>query len=80
VRVLEQLAAERGLPAAIRVDHALNAREKFQMSTQGLNSTQEMRAVDEIGFEETRFPEMVFHEIRDPAHHNEHKICAGARP
>jgi hypothetical protein len=62
------------------MDNALNAREKFQMSTQGLNSTQEMRAVDEIGFEETRFPEMVFHEIRDPAHHNEHKICAGARP
>src|SRR3954469_18389692 len=79
LRVLERLAEERGLPEAIRVDNGLNAREKLGMSAEEVCSTQGMRAVGEMSFQESRVPEMVFHEVRDPAHHNEHKICAGAQ-
>ena len=77
---LTAAAAERdGFPESITCDNGLNATEKFRMSAGEVCSTQGMRAVGEIGSPKSRVPEMIFHEFRDPAHHNEHKICAGAQ-
>ena len=77
---LNQARRERkNLPEIITVDNGLNASEKVRMSAEEVCSTQDMQAVGEIRFRKSRVPEMVFHEMRDPAHHNEHKICAGAQ-
>jgi hypothetical protein len=61
-------------------DNGLNASEKFEVSAEEVCSTQGMRAVGEISSSKGRVPEVVFQEVRDPAHHNEHKIGAGAQP
>jgi transposase InsO family protein len=67
------------LPESITVDNGLNASKKIRMSAEEVCSTQGMRAVGEMSFKESQLPKWVFHEVRDPAHHNEHKICAGAQ-
>jgi putative transposase len=78
-RVLDGVIARRGSPKALRMDNGLNASEKFRMSAGEVRSTQGNANCRRDGLQESRVPEMVFHEFRDRAHHNEQKICAGAQ-
>jgi hypothetical protein len=80
VAALTKASAERNwMPMSITCENGLNAGEKFRMSAGEVRSTQANANCRRDWRQESRVPEMVFHEFRDPAHHNEHKICAGAQ-
>jgi putative transposase len=72
-RLLERVIEQRDRPLALRCDNGLNASlfswHRRRWTAQFATSAHRVNRRYRIGHR------VVFHEQRDPAHHNEHKIC-----
>ena len=72
---LDLAVKERGAPESITVDNELNA--SVFLGRRRRSGAQFATRAHRVNSHYRTDVQVVFHEHRDPAHHNEHKICGG---